>query len=599
MPKLGLLCHGTRARLLIWFGLALVLVSIVACSETPPSTTAMPLTISSTAIPQYVPSAVYPKAGVEGVPSSVNKLSVAVDTWGANELNPWALTDQFFLQDYFNMRLMTEDENGFTRPLWAEEFEIFGGGIRLKLNDQAKFQDGQSANAETLRTNIRGLAGLSSISWWADEFGALEWLTGPYNSGTLASGTDIENVRVEGEFEIFIPTPRPTTWIDEFGGTGHHLYWYANPDQLLKGEAAYLQDPKGGGPYRIEEWEPDERILLERWENYWADYPWHKKPQHRLLEIIKVPDDEVRLALLQSGGVDMVYNVLPWKAAVGLNRSENTQRGINPSQGNLWTQQYLAAGHTQLTFPLPSFDRAGLLTDKERNDPTMNLKVREALMLAIDQKAIADEFHSGGSTATSSIYSLASFGFRDSVGYNIRPYDPEGARELLSEAGYADGFDIDAHWSRISSATGLSLMPKAISDYWAAIGVKVNFIEHEQPHFIDLINKRSLKPVVLQTFRRQANSGQRVFVTYLFNALYPSAWDEEINDLAAKILTSLDTDEQLKLMAELEDKVLSLKETFPIYAMSRINAYSDRVLAHPTPAYARHFLDLDRIILRN
>ena len=162
-----------------------------------------------------------------------------------------------------------------------------------------------------------------------------------------------------------------------------------------------------------------------------------------------------------------------------------------------------------------------------------------------------------------------------------------------------DGFDIDVHWSRISSATGLSLMPKAITDYWATIGVKVNFIEHEQPHFIDLINKRSLKPVVLQTFRRQANSGQRVFVTYLFNALYPSAWDEEINDLAAKILTSLDKDEQLKLMAELEDKVFSLKETFPIYAMSRINAYSDRVLAHPTPAYARHFLDLDRIILRN
>jgi carbon starvation protein CstA len=44
----------------------------------------------------------FPKKGVGGVPESVDKLTIAVDSWGTSELNPWALTGVSFLGDYYN-----------------------------------------------------------------------------------------------------------------------------------------------------------------------------------------------------------------------------------------------------------------------------------------------------------------------------------------------------------------------------------------------------------------------------------------------------------------------------------------------------------------
>jgi hypothetical protein len=48
----------------------------------------------------------------------------------------------------------------------------------------------------------------------------------------------------------------------------------------------------------------------------------------------------------------------------------------------------------------------------------------------------------------------------------------------------------------------------------------------------------------------------------------------------------------------MEDAVLELEETFPLYGMSLVNAYSDRVLAHPTVEFSPHFKHYDLVLLR-
>jgi len=63
----------------------------------------------------------FPKKGADGIPESVDKLTIAVDSWGTSELNPWTLTGVSFLGDYYNLRLMMQDPNGDLAPAWATE----------------------------------------------------------------------------------------------------------------------------------------------------------------------------------------------------------------------------------------------------------------------------------------------------------------------------------------------------------------------------------------------------------------------------------------------------------------------------------------------
>ena len=82
----------------------------------------------------------FPKKGIDSVPESVDKLTIAVDSWGTSDLNPWLLTSVSFLGDYFNLRLMMQDPNGDLVPALpgrapgiAPDHPGIGGQGRLDL----------------------------------------------------------------------------------------------------------------------------------------------------------------------------------------------------------------------------------------------------------------------------------------------------------------------------------------------------------------------------------------------------------------------------------------------------------------------------------
>ena len=115
-------------------------------------------------------------------------------------------------------------------------------------------------------------------------------------------------------------------------GNGYHLYWYGNPNTLELGPETYLENPAGGGPFSVSlsDWEPNNRVLFERWDDFWADYDhWHNS-QFAEMEILTVADPGARFALLKGGQADSVYN-LPWALAKDLPKSEDLGiRGVNP-----------------------------------------------------------------------------------------------------------------------------------------------------------------------------------------------------------------------------------------------------------------------------
>ncbi len=549
----------------------------------------------------------FPQQGVGGIPPSVDKLTIAVDSWGTSELNPWALTGTSFLGDFFNLRLMMQDPNGDLAPAWATEYQQTAEGVTFTINPRAKFQDGTPADAAAVKLNLEGFMGkfVSTAGYQAPL----------WNS---ANATEfIDTIQVLSPTEVLVKTRGPKlTFMWSFGGNGYHTYWYGNPTQLMKGPQEYLKNPAGGGPYKIKVWDPGNRIVLERWEEFWADYPhWHK-PQAKTIEILLVADPAARFALLKSGQADIVYN-LPWVLARGLPRSEALGvRGINPGKGDVWTQTYKANGMLVLTFGCPlqvreaakpsgRIDRAGIATPSWTvsevctNHPTLDLRVRRALNLAIDKGALSKGPHFGFSTPIGSLYHAGAFGARPEVVANISPYNLEEAKRLLKEAGYANGFTMEGHFGQFAGRPGIPEAADFIASSWEKLGVKILWKEHDPSDFVRGFRAgvMSWVPVALQTFGRQDHSGIAASY-YHATSGYLAVYNDKVEDLYFDLSTTADPEVMKQKLAELEDEALRLEETFPLYGMSLVNAYSDRVLAHPTVEFSPHFKHYDLVILK-
>ena len=551
----------------------------------------------------------YPKAGENGIPADVGKFTVAMDSWGSSDLNPWAATQVNFLGDYYNLRLMMQDPNGVLAPAWALSFEQTLEGLTFQLNPDARFQDGTPADGEALKTNLLGFRGDFVESAGYD---APLW-----NSAKAQELT--QDVEVISPTEVFVKTDggKPT-WMWNLGGNGYHLYWYGNPTRLMAGPEAYLEDAAGGGPFSIAEWEPNNRILYNRWDDFWADYEhWHK-PQFAQMEFLVVSEPSARFALLASEQADAVYN-LPWALAKDLDKSEDLGiRGVNPGRGGTWTQTYQANGMLTMTFGCPIHlreaakpagrqDEGGVdipewtTPDVCVDHPTLDARVRRALNLAIDKAAVSSGPHFGFSKPIGSIFHAGSFASRlDERVYNVSEYDPEEAMRLLEEAGYGDGFEMSGHFGQFAGRPGIPEMADAISSYWQDLGVTMTWQEHDPSDYVRGFRAGifSQVPVNLQTWGRQDHSGVQIS-WYHATSGYVGIYNDRIEELYWDA-TGAETPEQMApILAELEDEVLATEETFPLYGMSLVNAYTDRVLTHPTVEFTPHFKHYDLVLLRD
>ncbi|BDG70751.1 ABC transporter substrate-binding protein [Roseomonas fluvialis] len=182
----------------------------------------------------------------------------------------------------------------------------------------------------------------------------------------------------------------------------------------------------GTGPFRVEQARGTEGMSVLRNERYWGEAPAYQRVNIRV-----IGNDSARLAALLSGDADLVESVPPTDV-------ERLQRDARVSvfRRNSDRIMYLLPNVRLDQFPLLT-DTAG--TPLPRN-PLRDIRVRQALSLAIDRQALAARALDGQAVPTVQMVPEQFGGFDATL--PLPAADPVRARALLAEAGYPDGFGI-------------------------------------------------------------------------------------------------------------------------------------------------------------
>lgn len=205
---------------------------------------------------------------------------------------------------------------------------------------------------------------------------------------------------------------------------------------------AFARMPIGTGPYKVVEFTDGERVVLERFEDYWGDRPGAVDR----IEFRYVPEVATRIAGLRAGDFDLITEVPPDQA-----QAVDAMDGVHIVGG-------------------PIANIYGMFFDETNDSPMQDPRFREALTLAIDRERLVSTLF-GGITTVPRNWQMELFGDMYLADIEGVPYDPDRARALLAEAGY-NGERIE-YRSLPNYYTLEQTVAEAVTQMWQDVGINV------------------------------------------------------------------------------------------------------------------------------
>ena len=235
-------------------------------------------------------------------------------------------------------------------------------------------------------------------------------------------------------------------------------------DFKAKEDSYASRNTNGTGPYILKLWEPDKRILMQ------ANPAWWDKIEGNVTEVIYTPikSDSTRVAALLSGDVDILTD-MPTQDVARIRNDPKLK---------------VLDGHEVRTIfiGMDQFSNELKYSDVKGKNPFKDLSVRKALNLAVDREAIRRVTMRGMSLPAAIMVPPGVHGHSPELD-KVSPVDVEGAKKLLAEAGYPNGFgfQLDCPNNRYVNDEEIC---QALVGMWSRIGLKVRLLAQSMPIFI-------------------------------------------------------------------------------------------------------------------
>ncbi len=313
------------------------------------------------------------------------------------------------------------------------------------------------------------------------------------------------------------------------------------------GVAAFSAKPVGSGPYAATRWDDTELVAVSN------DKSW-RPGKVRNLRITEIPEASARVSALESGQTDIV---------IIANTDDITR--------------IKTAGHTAVVAAAPLVNSIAMFTIDFANKwnmggktPFSDKRVRQAMNYAVNKDAIVQQFLLGLTQVAAQPATPSSFGFNADL--KPYPFDLVKAKQLLTEAGYPNGFSMIMETQVANVAGGSEVLQLMASDL-AKIGVKLEVRGIPQTQWAGLLNSKKWEGDLTQfsSFVAPPMDASVPFIYYGCNLPNTFTCIEALNPLFAAQEKEMDRGKRETLLKDLMK--MSHEEALQLYLYNGIDVF--------------------------
>ena len=370
-------------------------------------------------------------------------LIIALDTLGAQVMDPILDTrapHAHYHAPVWDSLVGFDFDKGGIGPGVAERWELAadGGSWTFYLRKGQRFHNGDPVTGHDVKFSLERTMSPESIA-----------------SGAAALRRAVDRIEVLDDLTVRVHTKGVLPYFAASLSRAVFMEGSVMPKKYIEavGAKAFRERPVGSGPWKFVRSVSGDRIEYEA-----VDYPhWRGTPNFKRLTLLLVPEQSTRVAMSRTG-----------EAAIA---------SIGPEA----IKEARAGGMKIVTIPgtmQAVYQFWGLYRSEFKGSPLNDVRVREALSLAIDRQQIIDhvmlkEARWPTPYATFRYSTDVDIARWDAWSRKALRYDPARAKQLLAEAGYPNGFRM-TFWSTALPGTPFMFqIGEAVAGFWEKIGIKV------------------------------------------------------------------------------------------------------------------------------
>lgn len=310
------------------------------------------------------------------------------------------------------------------------------------------------------------------------------------------------------------------------------------------GPQGMARKPIGTGPYAVESLEPGKQVVFVKNTKYWEGSPKGKPKIGKIVERF-IPEKTTQIATLLSGDLDLMWYVPP-------DQVDNLKlvSGLAVTAGETMRVGYVY---------LDAAKRSG-------DTPLKDVRVRRAIAYSIDRVQFAKTFFGPEARVLAAPCFPTQFGcYQDATKYE---FNVAKAKQLMAEAGYADGFDTELYAFRPRQWID------ALAGYMRAIGVraKINYLQY--PAFRDK-NHAGVTPISFGDWGSYSiNDASAILGNFFRGTPDDFTGDDALRELVKEGDTTTDKEKRLAAYKQAITRIMDQMYMLPMNSYSIFYAYT-------------------------